>query len=643
MRAGYYAEQIKLKSGVRIVGEGQATTRVEYERSDTVVVGDRVVGTAIEGLSLGHKTGPSPCGDPVIECTRCVGLHLYDNRIEGSGDRGVVLMETSGAEILDNAIVDHYWAGVVAWASRVSVIGNRFENCHDGLVLLGSHAVVEDNALTGIRKIGVVAGPIPGRAEFTVLRRNVIGAHELGILDARLPGERSTFDFDGNTCPCAEVAYRRVMYGGKKLPATPDRFETPLDAYFYFADRRDDGASIARAACDGKAAGAFRLQGDECCQRQDLSECTLGSLFRPEIACIDRVDGDEAVSSALSIVSAHDGAVIRRFELLSATECSAASVTASLDKGALRAANEYLRDGGFLEEPAASDVEAQTVEQRGATLAVEVGPARGEIRLPLPEGLEGECCDLSVEDYYVHPGGARIVVVGTWTCAAQSDDAEDSCFLSEAARVAEVNAVTDELLRVIVPLERPEPTPELESLRRLAVLQGAGERMAGKLHISSLDQAATLAVDLADKHVAWLPSMWPEHRAAAITFAQRTLASPLRKVLERANSVLDGSGPLETPAQIARVAPMVRSLASPAALVVPDSPLGAQVCATLASLARRAHQLLGGAEEDMRTLKALLSDAAAELESLKGSTSGEPQRALAGAALALKNIHRLLP
>ncbi|MGO8947070.1 MAG: nitrous oxide reductase family maturation protein NosD [Ktedonobacterales bacterium] len=179
IRPGVYRESLVVAKSVELVGQGDRRDIVIEAVGESVLRITQTTGR-IARLTLRQLGEPSArIGVEVVEaqvileycdvfseCAVCLDIctdeHcvVQHNRIHGSSDAGIVLVETSSCIVACNDIFNHARAGITVVGGKPTVRRNRVHNNHGfGILNLDGRARIERNHIYANRFAGVY---IPG-------------------------------------------------------------------------------------------------------------------------------------------------------------------------------------------------------------------------------------------------------------------------------------------------------------------------------------------------------------------------------------------------------------------------------------------------------------------------------------------------
>ena len=124
VQSGTYAESVLVqRSGIRLEGEGAATTLIQGQPLRRAVNVQAVTDFELSGFSITGEVLRDG-----VEVTGCTNVSIHDNRVFGVQD-GISVNRTSNAQVFANEAFDNTSSGIkLKGGSANSITGN---NCHD--------------------------------------------------------------------------------------------------------------------------------------------------------------------------------------------------------------------------------------------------------------------------------------------------------------------------------------------------------------------------------------------------------------------------------------------------------------------------------------------------------------------------------
>ncbi len=120
--AGTYRETLTLKNGIKLLGRGAGTTRIEYNGDDVVVDAYQVRSGEISGFTIAYA---GSAGMPTI-LLQDSSLAITQNIVTGATFSGIQISGNSDPQIANNEINDNAQNGitVVHTGGRGTISGN---------------------------------------------------------------------------------------------------------------------------------------------------------------------------------------------------------------------------------------------------------------------------------------------------------------------------------------------------------------------------------------------------------------------------------------------------------------------------------------------------------------------------------------
>ena len=180
VKAGTYNEQLKLKSGITLLGAGWDSTKVELTSDNIVVLLSCLSNVTIKGLHILHRLPVSKaCDEGVILVASCHSVRIQGCRLEGCGKVGICFWDADSVVADSNDILSNEEAGVyIDDSRRVAITRNLIrDNKWAGIRFIfedpDESVLVKGNTIVKNGEYGIFASQSDG-ARNIIIEENVI-------------------------------------------------------------------------------------------------------------------------------------------------------------------------------------------------------------------------------------------------------------------------------------------------------------------------------------------------------------------------------------------------------------------------------------------------------------------------------------